>query len=201
MRGSHSRAFVAVALLSLSAAVAASLDASAREPVRAPDIHYVPTPYEVVDKMLEVAKVTKTDVVYDLGCGDGRIVIAAAKKYGAKGVGYDIDPRRVAEARANVQAAGVGHLVQIQEADVFTLDLRGASVVMLYLLPALNVKLIPQLERLSAGSRVVSHDFDMAGVTPAVKIEMSAPDVSGNGTRVHRIYGWVLPFNAQRPMP
>jgi SAM-dependent methyltransferase len=101
----------------------------------------VPTPQPVVDKMLELAEVKAGDVVYDLGCGDGRIVVTAAKKFGVKAIGYDIDPQRVKEARENVRKAGVEHLVRIEEADVFTLDLTGASVITLYLLPALNVRL------------------------------------------------------------
>ena len=130
------------------------------------DIIYVPTPQKVVDKMLEVAKVTRSDVVYDLGCGDGRIVVSAAKKLGAHGIGFDLDPRRVTEAKENVRAAGVGPLVSIKQENVFDVDLRPASVVTLYLLPELNVKLIPQLEKMRPGSRIVSHDFDMEGVTP-----------------------------------
>src|SRR5207237_2919427 len=107
---------------------------------------YVPTPQKVVDKMLEMAKVTKDDVVYDLGCGDGRIVVTAAKKYGAKGVGIDIDPVRVKESLKNVEDNKVQGLVEIKQDDIFKQDLSPASVVTLYLLPELNVKLIPQLE-------------------------------------------------------
>ena len=108
----------------------------------------MPTPQPVVDKMLELAEVKKGDVVYDLGCGDGRIVVTAAKKYGVKAVGFDINPERIKEARENVKANHVEKLVTIKQADIFTLDLREASVVTLYLLPSLNVKLMPQLEKL-----------------------------------------------------
>src|SRR5438445_5763984 len=110
-----------------------------------PDVIYVPTPQAVVDKMLQMAEVKKGDVVYDLGCGDGRIVVTAAKKYGCKAVGFDIDPDRVKEARENVRKAGVGDLVTIKQEDIFKQDLSKASVVTLYLLPELNVRLIPQL--------------------------------------------------------
>lgn len=127
---------------------------------------YVRTRENVVERMLELAQVGPDDVVYDLGCGDGRILVAAAKKFGCRGFGYDIDPERVAEARENARRNGVEHLVQIEERDIFTLDLSPASVVMLYLLPRLNLKLIPQLEKLAPGSRIVSHDFDMAGIEP-----------------------------------
>ncbi|UCC96713.1 MAG: class I SAM-dependent methyltransferase, partial [Phycisphaerales bacterium] len=128
---------------------------------RKPDVIFVPTPQEVVDKMLELAQVKKDDLVYDLGCGDGRIVVTAAQKYGCRGVGYDIAPKRVRESRQNVKKNNVGHLVRIEQADIFTLDLSKANVITLYLLPSLNVKLIPQLEKLRPGSRIVSHDFDM----------------------------------------
>ena len=121
------------------------------EEARKPDVIYVPTPQEVVEKMLEVAKVTKDDVVYDLGCGDGRIPVTAAKKYGCKAFGFDIDPERIKESQENVEKNKVGNLVTIEQKDIFTLDLSKANVVTLYLLPSLNVKLIPQLEKLKPG--------------------------------------------------
>jgi SAM-dependent methyltransferase len=133
---------------------------------RTPDVIYVPTPQPVVDKMLEMAKVTKKDVLYDLGCGDGRIPVTAAKRYGAKAYGVDLDPDRIDEAMENVRKNDVGKLVTIEEGDVFDLDLRPASVVTIYLLPELNVKLLPQLRKLKPGSRVVTHDFDIEGVDP-----------------------------------
>jgi precorrin-6B methylase 2 len=130
------------------------------------DVVYVPTPQKVVDKMLELAHLQKADLLYDLGCGDGRIVVTAAKKYGVHAVGFDIDPDRVREARENVHRSGVGELVTIRRADVFHVDLSPATVVTIYLLPRLNVKLIPQLEKLADGSRIVSHDFDIEGARP-----------------------------------
>ena len=130
------------------------------------DIEYVPTPRNVVAKMLEVAAITKDDVVYDIGCGDGRLVIAAAKTYGARAVGFDLDPERVAEARANVEKAKVGHLVTILQKNIFDVDLTPATVVTLYLLPELNVRLVPQLEKLAPKARIISHDFDMTGYDP-----------------------------------
>jgi tRNA G37 N-methylase Trm5 len=143
---------------------------------RKPDIFYLPTPQEVVEKMLELAKVGKDDVVYDLGCGDGRIVVTAAKKYGCKAVGYDIDPKRVKQSRANVKKNKVEKLVTIKQADIFTLDLSGANVITLYLLASLNVKLIPQLEKLKPGSRIVSHAFDMKGVKPDKVVRVKCRD-------------------------
>ena len=126
------------------------------------DVPYVPTPQKVVNKMLEMAEVSEGDVVYDLGCGDGRIVVTAAQKYGAKGVGVDIDPERIAESRKNAKEAGVTDLVEFHEQDLFETDLSEASAVTLYLLPDVNVKLRPKLlKQLRPGARVVSHSFDM----------------------------------------
>lgn len=141
--------------------------AQGKAPLRTPDVVYVPTPPAVVDRMLATAKVTRNDVVYDLGCGDGRIVIEAAKRFGARGVGIDIDPQRIAEARANAKAAKVEHLVEFRNADLFETDLSPATVVTLYLLPSLNLKLKPKLDKeLRKGARVVSHDFDMGDWKP-----------------------------------
>jgi len=164
-----------------------------KKPTRQPDVIYVPTPQEVVDKMLELAQVTKDDIVYDLGCGDGRIVVTAAKKYGCKCVGYDIDPKRIKESLENVEKNNVGHLVRIEQEDIFTLDLSKANVITLYLLPSLNVKLIPQLEKLKPGSRIVSHDFDMRGVKPDKVVEVNSDD-EYNG---HTIYFWTTPLKKE----
>jgi len=159
-----------------------------------PDVPFVPTPFKIVDKMLELAEVHKGDVVYDLGCGDGRILVAAAKNYGAKGVGYDIDPERVRDSIENVKVNDVEKLVTIKQADIFTLDLSGASVITLYLTPELNVKLIPQLQKLKPGSRIVSHAFDMRGIKP--KKVVSVP-LSGGVQRL--LYLWVTPLEKEKP--
>jgi tRNA G37 N-methylase Trm5 len=155
---------------------------------RTPDVIYVPTPQEAVDQMLEMADVKKTDVVYDLGCGDGRIVVTAAKKYGVKAYGFDIDPERIAESKENVRKNKVEHLVTIEEKDIFTLDLSKADVVTLYLLPSLNVKLIPQLEKLKPGSRIVSHSFDMEGIKP--------DRVVRDGSTI--LYKWTTPLKREK---
>ena len=175
--------------------------ATARQPppaeeakkVREPDVIFVPTPQDVVDRMLELAAVKKTDVLYDLGCGDGRIVVTAAKKYGCRATGYDIDPKRIKESRANVKKNNVGNLAAIRQEDVFTLDLSKANVITLYLLPSLNVKLIPQLEKLKPGSRIVSHDFDMEGVKPDKVVRLKSEN-NGSG---HSIYLWTTPLKKQ----
>jgi tRNA G37 N-methylase Trm5 len=162
-------------------------------PTREPDVIFVPTPQAAVDKMLEMAEVKKGDVVYDLGCGDGRIVVTAAKKYGVKAVGFDINPVRVKESLENVRTNKVENLVTIKQADIFTLDLREASVVTLYLLPELNVRLMPQLEKLKPGSRIVSHDFDMRGAKPAEVQRVKSTDGEYEGVE-HTLYKWVVPW-------
>ncbi len=151
------------------------------------DVPYVPTPQTVVDEMLKLAAVTKGDLVYDLGSGDGRIVITAAKKYGVRGVGVDIDPDRIKEAIANAVQAGVTDRVKFIEQDLFQIDLKEASVVTLYLLPAINLKLRPKLWReLKPGTRVVSHSFDMGDWKPEKTVEVDG----------RTIYYWVITKDA-----
>lgn len=134
------------------------------------DVPYVPTPQQVVDRMLALAQVGKNDVLFDLGCGDGRIVVTAAKQFGAKGTGIDIDPERIAEAKENARKAGVEKQVTFKQANLFETDLSSATVVSLYLLPSINTKLRPRLwQQLKVGSRVVSHAFDMGAEWPAEK--------------------------------
>ena len=130
---------------------------------------FVPSPYDVVQRMLTLAEVTRDDIVYDIGCGDGRIVITAAQRFGARGVGIDIDPQRIAEANANAERAGVQHLVQFIQQDAMTVDVSEATVVTLYLLSSSNLKLRPLLtSQLAPGSRIVSHAFSMGDWEPDV---------------------------------
>jgi SAM-dependent methyltransferase len=159
---------------------------------KAPDVIYVPTPQEVVDQMLELAEVKQGDVLYDLGCGDGRIVVTAAKKYGVKAVGFDVDPKRIRESQENVRKNGVEDLVTIKQDDIFRQDLSQANVVTLYLLPSLNVRLMPQLAKLKPGSRIVSHSFDMKGAKPT-KVEHVKTRLGGERT----IYLWVVPWEKE----
>jgi ribosomal protein L11 methylase PrmA len=188
------RILLAVAAAVFAAAPAAALDSSSpyrflaqaqpRKPAQQPDVIYVPTPHEVVDDMLRLANVGKGDVLYDLGSGDGRIAIAAAKKFGIRAVGIDIDPERIREANENARRAGVTHLVEFRQEDLFKADFREATVITLYLLPDLNVKLRPRLlDELKPGTRIVSHQFDMGTWKPEKRLE-------SNG-RV--VYFWTIP--------
>jgi precorrin-6B methylase 2 len=176
-------------LLAFSIIAAGSNQAAAQSQAkpqekRSPDVHYVPTPPEVVDQMLKMANVTKNDVLYDLGSGDGRIPIAAAKKFGTRGVGIDIDPERIKEAEQNAQTAGVSKLVKFRNEDLFTANISEATVVTLYLLDTLNEKLRPKLWReLKPGTRIVSHAFRMGDWQP----EKTA-DVDGR-----QVYFWTVP--------
>ena len=163
------------------------------KPAREPDVIYVPTPQEVVDKMLDMADVRPGEIVYDLGCGDGRIPVTAARKYGARSWGFDINPVRVKESLENVAKNNVKDLVTIKQQDIFELDLSKADVITLYLLPQLNVKLIPQLDKLKPGCRIVSHDFNMEGVRPKREVTYTP-----QGGREHRIYLWVTPLEKER---
>jgi SAM-dependent methyltransferase len=153
--------------------------------LRSPDVVYVPTPYEAVNAMLKVAKVGTDDVVYDLGSGDGRIPIMAVQKYNAaRAVGIDINPERIKEAQANLKAAGVGDRVRFRNEDLFQANISDATVVTLYLLPSLNLKLLPKLlAELKPGTRIVSHAFDMGSWKPEQTIK-------ANGSTV---YFWTIP--------
>ena len=181
-------------LVTLASVAAPSAPAGGQQKEdRRPDVIYVPTPNEVVEKMLELAKVGKDDILMDLGCGDGRIPITAARKFGCKTFGFDIDPERIKDCADSLKKedAAVRKLVTIEKKDIFTLDLSKANVITLYLLPSLNVKLIPQLEKLKPGSRIVSHDFDMQGVKPDRVIKVNGP------SREHTVYLWTTPLKKE----
>jgi Methyltransferase domain len=156
-------------------------------------VPYVPTPQEVVEKMLDMAQVKKGDVVYDLGSGDGRIVVTAAKKYGVKAIGFEIDPQRIKESHENIKKAGVEKLVEIRQQDIRTVDLSPATVLTMYLLPEVNLMIRPNIwTQMKPGSRVVSHDFDMGDWKP-VRTE-HVKDSSG---WEHSLYLWRV--EAKRP--
>ncbi len=159
---------------------------------RSPDVPFVTTPQDIVERMLDLAEVRPGETVYDLGCGDGRIVIAAARR-GARGVGVELNAKLVEKARAAADQAGLRDRVTIRRADIFTLDLRDADVVAFFLMPTVNVRLIPQLERLKPGSRIVSHAFSMKGAKPAKVIEVPSKE---DGL-VHVLYLWVTPLQKE----
>jgi SAM-dependent methyltransferase len=166
------------------------VSACAQPRTKKPDVEYVPTPHHVVAEMLRLVQMNPTDVVYDLGCGDGRVVITAAKQYKARGVGVDIDPKRIRESRANARKAGVLDRVKFLQQDLFGTDIREATVVTLYLLPQLNRQLRPKLlSDLRPGTRVVSHDFDMGEWHPDKVIYVPA------STYEHTVFYWVIPAN------
>ena len=175
-----------VLVLAFCVPVTAGQQPATQAPLRSPDVVFVPTPPEVVAAMLKVAKVSKNDIVYDLGSGDGRIPIAAVKDFGAaRATGIDIDPQRIKEATANLASSGItGNRVRFLNQDLFTTDISEATVVTLYLLPSLNLKLIPKFQKeLKPGTRIVSHSFDMGDWVPEQTI-----DVDGR-----RVYFWTWP--------
>jgi hypothetical protein len=156
-------------------------------------VPYVPTPQDVVERMLEIAKVTASDYVIDLGSGDGRIVVTAARKHGARGFGVDINPERIAEANANARKAGVTDRVSFQQRDLFETDLTDATVITMYLLPRVNMELRPRLLELKPGTRLVSHDFSMEDWKPDVHVKMEAKDKYSGVGGSSDIYYWVVP--------
>ncbi len=156
-------------------------------------VPYVPTPQNVVDRMLEVAKVQKHDYIIDLGSGDGRIVVTAASKYGARGFGVDLNPTRIAEANENARSAKVTDRVAFVQRDLFETDLSDATVVTMYLLPRVNLELRPKLLQLKPGTRVVSHDFSMGDWKPEHHEELDAKDKYGGSGGRSDIYLWIIP--------
>jgi ubiquinone/menaquinone biosynthesis C-methylase UbiE len=156
----------------------------AQAPARTPDVPYVPTPQEVVDEMLKLAEIKPTDVLYDLGCGDGRIVVTAAKRYGIRAVGIDINPERISEANENARKAGVTDKVKFVQGDLFQTSLKEPTVLTLYLLPAVNLKLRPKiLDEMKPGARIVSHSFDMGDWQPEKTVDVD----------YRKIYFWTVP--------
>jgi ribosomal protein L11 methylase PrmA len=178
------------AALVLAAPGSLLAQAQKKAPSRGPDVIFVPTPQEVVEDMLRLANVGKGDILYDLGSGDGRIAITAAKKYGIKATGIDIDPERIREATENARKAGVTDRVQFRQEDLFQANFRDATVVTLYLLPDLNVKLRSKLwNELKPGTRIVSHQFDMGKWKPEKTLESEG----------RTIYFWTVPEKGKRP--
>ena|ERR1700676_3460474 len=189
MRNHEPNLCCSLAILVLFTSLAA---AQTTQPKHDSDVPYVPTTEEAVKAMLKLADVKQSDIVYDLGCGDGRIVIAAAKEYGAHGVGIDINPERIAEAKENARKAGVENLVRFEEKDLFDADIHDANVVTLFLLGSVNLKLRPKLLKdLKSGTRVVSNTFGMGDWKPDKELIVGDP-VEGFSLS-HKLFLWTIP--------
>jgi SAM-dependent methyltransferase len=178
------------------AAGAQSVPPEKQEPtqMRGPDVVFVGTPYDIVSAMLEMADIKKTDLVYDLGCGDGRILILAAQKYGARGVGYEIDPEYVVRARQNVERNNLQDMVKIIQADIFTLDLSEADVMPLYLHPDMMSRLVPQVEKMKPGSRIVAHEY---GFPDIYKPDRRVTVISNEDQAEHILMLYTLPLRRE----
>jgi ribosomal protein L11 methylase PrmA len=162
--------------------------------MRPPDVVYVGTAYDLISRMLQMAEAEKGDLVYDLGCGDGRMLILAAQKYGCRGVGYEIDPERVRAARENVERNRVEKLVKIVQADIFTVDLSKADVFPLYLLPEMNRKLLPQFDKVKRGSRIVCHNYDLDGIEADKTITV----ISNEDNASHTLSRYTTPLRRKK---
>jgi SAM-dependent methyltransferase len=193
----YTRQWVITAALLIMTVTPLSAEEHTEEPkwIQTPDVVYVGTPYDVVSEMLHMAQVKKDDLVVDLGCGDARMVVLAAQKYGSRGVGYDIDPDMVRASRRNVEKNNVADLVQIIQADIFSVDISKADVLPIYLLPEMNLRLLPQFETLKPGSRLVFHNYDLEGFVPDRKVEV----ISNEDNSIHTLYLYTTPLRrAQR---
>jgi SAM-dependent methyltransferase len=158
--------------------------------IQTPDVVYVGTPYDIVSEMLHLAEVKKEDLVVDLGCGDARMLVLAAQKYGARGIGYEIDPVMVNESRKNAEKNNVADLVRIIQADIFTVDISEADVLPIYLLPEMNLQLVPQFETLKPGSRLVFHNYELQGFVPDRTVEI----ISNEDNSKHTLYLHTTPL-------
>jgi SAM-dependent methyltransferase len=185
---------VAAALLPCIAGGAALQSPDASQS-RVPDVVYVGTPHDVVSRMLKIARLKKEDLLYDLGCGDGRMVVLAAQKYGCRGRGFDIDPERVLTAQANAKKNGVEHLVEIVQADLFELDFSDANALSLYLLPEINEKLLPKFHKLRSGTRLVFHNYGLDDFEP----DESTDFVSNEDNANHTLYVYTIPLKPKKP--
>jgi predicted RNA methylase len=179
-----------ILIASLFLSIALPLKGEESTFMRIPDVVYVGTPYDLVSEMLRLAKVKKDDLVVDLGCGDARMLVLAAQKYGSRGIGYEIDPDMVRVSRNNVEKNNVGHLVKIIQADIFTVDISEADVIPGYLLPEMNLKLLPQIETLKPGSRLVFHNYDVEGIIPDRTLEF----ISNEDNSSHTLYLYTIPL-------
>jgi predicted RNA methylase len=196
--GRHTRQWITATVLLIFIGVPLYAEEYADEPkfMQTPDVVYVGTPYDVVSEMLHIAQVTKDDLVVDLGCGDARMLVLAAQKYGSRGIGYDIDPDMVWASRRNAEKNNVANLVQIIQADIFTVDISKADVLLIYLLPEMNLRLIPQLESLKPGSRLVFHNYDLGGIVPEKKVKV----ISNEDNSIHTLWLYTTPLKRSQEL-
>jgi ribosomal protein L11 methylase PrmA len=185
-----SKSILTVILLLMGAGLKVQDAPYSEQEAPVPDVVYVGTPHDVIFTMLEMAHISKDDLVYDLGCGDGRVVVMAAKRWGCRGTGYDIDPERVRAAQANVRRNQVEHLVEIIQQDLFTLDFSPADVFSLYLLPEINERLLPQFEKLKPGTRLLFHEYGLEGI----QVDRAERVVSNEDNSSHNIFLYTTPL-------
>ena len=191
----YTRHFIIMATFLILAATPLVAEENTDEPIfmQTPDVVYVGTPYDIVSQMLHMADVKKDDIVVDLGCGDARMLVLAAQKYGSKGIGYEIDPVMVRESRKNAAKNNVSDLVKIIQADIFTVDISDADVLPIYLLPEMNLRLVPQFETLKPGSRLVFHNYDLEGYVYDKKIEV----ISNEDNSKHTLWLYTTPLKKE----
>lgn len=162
--------------------------------IQTPDVVYVGSPYDIVSEMLHMAQVKKGDLLADLGCGDARMLVLAAQKYGSKGIGYEIDPVMVIESRKNAERNKVADLVKIIQQDIFTVNISKVDVLPIYLLPEMNLKLVPQFETLKPGSRLVFHNYDLEGYVADKKVEI----ISNDDNSLHTLWLYTTPLKREQ---
>lgn len=191
----YTRHLIIMATFLILAATPLVAEENTDEPIfmQTPDVVYVGTPYDIVSQMLHMADVKKDDIVVDLGCGDARMLVLAAQKYGSKGIGYEIDPVMVRESRKNAAKNNVSDLVKIIQADIFTVDISDADVLPIYLLPEMNLRLVPQFETLKPGSRLVFHNYDLEGYVYDKKIEV----ISNEDNSKHTLWLYTTPLKKE----
>jgi len=190
----YTRKCFIIAVLLLSTAGILMGEEEEPEWMRTPDVVFVGTPYDLVSRMLQMAQVEKEDLVVDLGCGDARMLVLAAQKYGSRGIGYDIDPDMVRASRKNARLGKVEDLVKIIQADIFTVDISEADVIPVYLLPEMNLQLLPQFETLKPGSRLVFHNYDLEGIVPDRVEEV----ISNEDNSSHTLYLYTTPLKKEQ---
>lgn len=190
------RQLIIVATLLILAVTPLIAEENSDEPIfiQTPDVVYVGTPYDIVSQMLHMADVKKDDIIVDLGCGDARMLVLAAQKYGTKGIGYEIDPVMVRESRKNAEKNNVSELVEIIQADIFKVDISDTDVLPIYLLPEMNLKLVPQFETLKPGSRLVFHNYDLSGYIHDKKVEI----ISNEDNSSHTLWLYTTPLKKTR---